>query len=158
MYLPQAKVYDGSCALGPVITLADAMPAPDEIVIRMVIRREGKVEFEGGTTTGQMARSFSELIGWLKRDNSFPDGAILLTGTGIVPADDFTLAPLDSVEITIEGIGTLRNFVVQQTRDDWITFIASDFMVQPVLIDGHMAGIARTTRRFARKIRQRGSH
>ncbi|HEY2760532.1 MAG TPA: fumarylacetoacetate hydrolase family protein [Pirellulales bacterium] len=114
LYLPQAKVYDGSCALGPVITLADAMPAPDEIVIRMVIRREGKVEFEGGTTTAQMARSFSELIGWLKRDNSFPDGAILLTGTGIVPADDFTLAPLDSVEITIEGIGTLRNFVVQQ--------------------------------------------
>ena len=90
------------------------MPAQDEIVIRLVVRREGKSVFEGNTTTGQMARSFEDLIGWLGRDNSFPNGAFLLTGTGVVQGDDFTLAPQDSVEITIEGIGTLRNFVVQQ--------------------------------------------
>jgi 2-dehydro-3-deoxy-D-arabinonate dehydratase len=116
LYLPQAKVYDACCALGPVITLADSMPAPDDIAIRLVVRRDGKSAFEGSTSTSQMARTFQDLISYLKYDNSFPKGAFLLTGTGIVPNDDFTLAPADVIEITIEGIGTLRNFVVQPQR------------------------------------------
>jgi 2-dehydro-3-deoxy-D-arabinonate dehydratase len=113
LYLPQAKVYDGCCALGPVITLVDSMPPRDEVGIRLVIRRDGKSAFEGSTSIAQMARTFEELIGWLARDNSFPSGVFLLTGTGIVPSSDFTLQPGDVVEITIDGIGTLKNPVVQ---------------------------------------------
>jgi 2-dehydro-3-deoxy-D-arabinonate dehydratase len=113
LYLPQAKVYNACCALGPVVTLAGAMPAHNEIGIRLAIKRDGKSVFEGSTTTAQMARSFAELIGYLGRDNSFPQGVILLTGTGIIPADTFTLAAGDAVEITIDGVGMLRNFVVQ---------------------------------------------
>jgi 2-dehydro-3-deoxy-D-arabinonate dehydratase len=113
LYLPQAKVYDACCALGPVVTLAGSMPSPTDIGIRLAVRREGTAVFEGSTSTAQMARTFDDLIGYLARDNSFPHGAILLTGTGIVPDDSFTLAPEDTIEITIEGIGTLRNTVVQ---------------------------------------------
>lgn len=113
LYLPQAKVYDQSCALGPCITLLESMPPPAEVTIRLVIRRGAKVAFEGSTSVGNMARSFDHLIGYLGRDNSFPDGVFLLTGTGIVPGDDFTLKPGDVVDITIDGIGTLSNPVVQ---------------------------------------------
>jgi 2-dehydro-3-deoxy-D-arabinonate dehydratase len=113
LYLPQAKVYDACCALGPVVTLASSLPSPTDVGIRLAVRRQGKVVFEGSTSTAQMARSFDDLIGYLKRDNSFPQGAILLTGTGIVPDDSFTLAPEDTIEITIDGIGTLRNTVLQ---------------------------------------------
>ncbi len=116
LYLPQAKCYDGSCALGPWITLASAMPAPEQITIDLLIERHGQRVFSGATSVGQMARSFADLIGWLGRDNSFPQGAILLTGTGIVPGDDFTLAPGDAVHISIAGIGTLSNRVVQRPR------------------------------------------
>ncbi len=113
LYLPQAKLYDGSCALGPWITLAAAMPAAGQIAIDLVIERGGHPVFRGATSIAQMARSFADLVGWLARDNSFPRGVILLTGTGIVPADDFTLAPGDAIHITIAGIGTLSNSVVQ---------------------------------------------
>jgi 2-dehydro-3-deoxy-D-arabinonate dehydratase len=113
LYLPQAKVYDACCALGPWITLASAMPAPAEIRIQLTIRRGGLAAFEGSTSVAQMARTFDELIGWLGRDNSFPQGVFLLTGTGIVPEDDFTLAPGDEVRISITGIGTLANPVAQ---------------------------------------------
>ena len=113
LYLPQAKVYDGCCAIGPCITLIGAMPPTDEIDIKLKVYREGTRVFEGHTSTSQMARSFDELIGWLSRDNSFPHGVILLTGTGIVPDDDFALNSGDIVEITIPGIGTLTNYVVQ---------------------------------------------
>jgi len=113
LYLPQAKVYDQSCALGPCITLVESMPPPAEVMIRMVIRRNEKVMFEGSTSVSNMARSFEHLIGYLGRDSSFPDGVFLLTGTGIVPADDFTLNAGDQVDITIDGIGTLSNPVVQ---------------------------------------------
>jgi 2-dehydro-3-deoxy-D-arabinonate dehydratase len=109
LYLPQAKVYDACCALGPCITLAPAMPSRAETGISLTIRREGAVAFEGRTSAGQMARSYQELIDWLGRDNSFPQGVILLTGTGIVPESDFTLEPRDVVEISIDGIGTLTN-------------------------------------------------
>lgn len=113
LYLPQAKLYNACCGLGPWITLADSMPPPDQIGIELVIQRGGEQVFRGSTNAGQMARSFDDLIGWLGRDNSFPRGVILLTGTGIVPGDDFTLAVGDTVSITIASIGTLSQVVVQ---------------------------------------------
>jgi len=113
LYLPQAKVYNGCCGLGPCITLAAGMPPVDEIHIRLVIRRGGEVAFAGTTSVAKMARSFDDLIQWLGRDNSFPQGAFLLTGTGVVPERDFTLQPGDWVAISIDGIGTLSNPIVQ---------------------------------------------
>jgi 2-dehydro-3-deoxy-D-arabinonate dehydratase len=113
LYLPQAKVYDGCCALGPVITLADTLTKPDKITIRMTIDRRGERVFEGSTSVGQMARTFDDLIQWLGRDNSFPNGVILLTGTGIVPPDNFSLAPGDVINIDATGIGRLTNIVEQ---------------------------------------------
>ncbi|MEX0820334.1 MAG: fumarylacetoacetate hydrolase family protein [Pirellulaceae bacterium] len=113
LYLPQAKVYDQCAGIGPWITLATAMPPRNEIGIALSIRRAGQVVFEGQTSIDQMARTFEELIGWLGRDNSFPTGVMLMTGTGIVPDSDFTLQPDDIVDITIDGIGTLSNPIVQ---------------------------------------------
>jgi 2-dehydro-3-deoxy-D-arabinonate dehydratase len=113
LYLPQAKVYDHSCALGPVITLAEAMPPLERVAIRLSIERRGQRVFEGATTLGQMARSFTDLVQWLGRDNSFPHGVVLLTGTGIVPPDDFALAAGDHVAIDVTGIGRLTNLVEQ---------------------------------------------
>jgi 2-dehydro-3-deoxy-D-arabinonate dehydratase len=89
------------------------MPPREQIGIRLRIQREGKVAFSGETSIAQFHRTFEELIGWLGRDNSFPDGAFLLTGTGVVPSSDFTLAPGDIVEISIDGIGTLTNPVTR---------------------------------------------
>jgi 2-dehydro-3-deoxy-D-arabinonate dehydratase len=112
LYLPQAKLYDACCGLGPWITLGE--PAgPLELDIRLSVRRGGRSVFEGSTNTSQIARSLEDLIGWLGRDNSFPDGAFLLTGTGIVPDSDFSLHGADVVEITIDGLGTLINPIVQ---------------------------------------------
>src|SRR5207249_110228 len=85
LYLPQAKLYDQCCGLGPCITLAAAMPPVEKIGIRLAIRRGSETVFQGATDAGQMARSFDDLIGWLSRDNSFPNGVFLLTGTGVVP-------------------------------------------------------------------------
>lgn len=113
LYLPQAKVYDACCALGPCVTLVGGMPEISEVGIELVIRRSGEVVFEGKTDISQMARPFDGLIEYLGRDNSFPDGAMLLTGTGIVPTDEFTLLADDVVEISIDGIGVLTNSVVQ---------------------------------------------
>lgn len=111
LYLPQAKIYNGSCALGPVITLAEAMPALPEVAIRLTINRGGKPAFEGTTTLAQMARTPESLVEWLGKEMDFPDGAFLLTGTGIVPPDQFSLASGDDVAIRIDGIGTLTNRV-----------------------------------------------
>jgi 2-dehydro-3-deoxy-D-arabinonate dehydratase len=111
LYLPQAKVYNGSCALGPAITLAADLPPLDQVAIQLSILRGGAVAFEGSTSLSAMARTFIDLVAWLGRDNSFPDGVILLTGTGIVPPDQFTLAGGDEIRITISGIGTLINTV-----------------------------------------------
>ena len=115
LYLPQAKVYDKSCALGPCITLhhTGEMPPFDKIGIAMVVRRDGQVAFKGKTTTGELARTFEDLVSWLGRDNSFPHGAFLLTGTGVIPPNVFTLLPGDVVDIAIDGIGTLSNPVIQ---------------------------------------------
>ena len=112
LYLPQAKVYNQCCGLGPWITLPAGMPPREEIGIRLSIRRDEEVVVEGTTSVAQLARSFENLIGWLARDNSFPTGAFLLTGTGIVPESNFTLLADDWVEITIDGIGTLANPIV----------------------------------------------
>jgi len=113
LYLPQAKVYDGACALGPCITLAPFMPPREETKIRLSIFRDDSPVFEGETDLGQMHRTFEDLIDYVGRDNSYPDGLFLLTGTGIVPDSDFTLQAGDVVTISIDGIGTLINPVVQ---------------------------------------------
>jgi 2-dehydro-3-deoxy-D-arabinonate dehydratase len=115
LYLPQAKFYDHACALGPAITLVADMPSPDAAVIRVTIERSGANVFEGDTKVSAIKRSFEELIGWLGRETSFPHGAILLTGTGIVPADTFTLAVGDIVHIDVTGIGRLTNVVQQKS-------------------------------------------
>jgi 2-dehydro-3-deoxy-D-arabinonate dehydratase len=112
LYLPQAKVYDGCCALGPCVLIADpAEPLPKDASIEVEIRRGGEVAFSGKTSLAQMKRKFEELVSWLFRDNSFPSGVYLLTGTGVVPPDTFTLQSGDEVAITIPPIGTLRNRV-----------------------------------------------
>ena len=113
LYLPQAKLYDQCCGLGPWITLAEDMPPPENIDITLSIRRDGQEVFAQATSVAEMARSFEDLSHWLGRDNSFPDGVFLLTGTGIVPDSDFTLRASDEVSITVTGIGTLRNTIVQ---------------------------------------------
>src|SRR5262245_34478268 len=113
LYLPQAKCYNQSCGLGPWITLPVGMPPRSEIGIRLIIHRGGKIHYDGRTGVDQMARTFENLIGWLGRDNSFPTGAFLLTGTGIVPESHITLDHGDIVEIKIDGIGTLINPIVQ---------------------------------------------
>jgi 2-dehydro-3-deoxy-D-arabinonate dehydratase len=109
LYLPQAKFYDRACAVGPCITLTDSMPKPDDTAIRLIIERSGKSVFDGATKVSAMKRTFEELIDWLGKETSFPNGAILLTGTGVVPPDDFTLAAGDVVHIDIAGIGRLTN-------------------------------------------------
>ena len=113
LYLPQAKVYDQCCGLGPWIALEPEMPPREEIGIEMEIRRGGAVVMRGQTSVTQMARSFESLVGWLKRDNSFPHGVYLLTGTGIIPEANFTLEPNDEVAIQITGIGSLVNRIVR---------------------------------------------
>jgi 2-dehydro-3-deoxy-D-arabinonate dehydratase len=109
LYLPQAKIYDGSCAVGPVVTLAPALPALDQVEIKLTIERYGKPAFAGTTSAGRIARPLTDLVSWLGRETSFPHGALLLTGTGIVPPDDFTLNVGDVVHIDITGIGRLTN-------------------------------------------------
>ena len=110
LYLPQAKVYDGSCALGPCILLADG-PLDKATVIKIEISRQNGIAFEGSTTLAELKRDPKSLVRYLFHDNSFPQGAFLLTGTGIVPADGFTLSRRDIIRITIDGIGTLENYV-----------------------------------------------
>jgi 2-dehydro-3-deoxy-D-arabinonate dehydratase len=110
LYLPQAKIYDRSCALGPCLLIPDE-PLPAATEIALEIRRGGAVAFSGATTLNEMKRTPQELVGYLYRNNSFPRGCFLLTGTGIVPPDGFTLNPGDEIRITIPPIGTLANVV-----------------------------------------------
>jgi 2-dehydro-3-deoxy-D-arabinonate dehydratase len=111
LYLPQAKVYEGSCSVGPVVTLPEAFPPREQAAIGLTITRRGVAVFDGSTTLAAMKRTFKDLVSWLGRENSFPDGVILLTGTGIVPPDDFTLAVGDNIVIEVTGIGRLENRV-----------------------------------------------
>jgi 2-dehydro-3-deoxy-D-arabinonate dehydratase len=110
LYLPQAKTYDGSCALGPAV-LVSSEPLPPETTIELQITRDGATVFEGSTTLAHMRRTPSELVDFLYRETSFPDGCVLLTGTGVIPPDEFTLHARDRVEIRIAPIGTLINTV-----------------------------------------------
>jgi 2-dehydro-3-deoxy-D-arabinonate dehydratase len=112
LYLPQAKVYDRSCAIAPWIVLGVTEAKAREWTIRSAIHRNGRRVFSGETTIGNIKRSFEELASYLCRSQKFPHGAILLTGTGIVPPDDFTLNEHDVVEIEIPAIGVLQNPVV----------------------------------------------
>ena len=111
LYLPQAKVYDGSCAIGPCIFLTYD-PLPASTAISMTIFRHGNPAFQGRTTVSQIKRSFAQLVEYLYRETSFPTGCLLLTGTGIVPDAPFTLLSGDFISIAIEPIGILTNQVL----------------------------------------------
>ncbi len=110
LYLPQAKVYDRSCSLGPCILIAQH-PLPLETRIALEITRADSVGFSDEITLAQMKRTLATLMEYLFRENSFPNGCFLLTGTGIVPPDSFTLQPGDEIRITVDSIGTLENSV-----------------------------------------------
>jgi 2-dehydro-3-deoxy-D-arabinonate dehydratase len=110
LYLPQAKVYDGSCALGPCVLLSTE-PLDKTTTIQLEIARQGKTVFTGSTTLAELKREPKELAKFLFRDNTFAEGVFLMTGTGIVPANDFTLAHGDAIRVSIEGIGVLENYV-----------------------------------------------
>jgi 2-dehydro-3-deoxy-D-arabinonate dehydratase len=110
LYLPQAKLYDRSCALGPAILVSREAPPP-ETAIRIQIQRGGVSVFTGATSLAEMKRRPETLVEYLFRDNSFPNGCFLLTGTGVVPPDAFTLQSGDEISITIDSIGTLKNTV-----------------------------------------------
>jgi 2-dehydro-3-deoxy-D-arabinonate dehydratase len=112
LYLPQAKVFAGSCAIGPAVLLTEDQEPVFDIQLRIFDGAGGEL-FRGATSTSRMKRGFRDLASWLVRDNPVPAGSVLLTGTGVVPPDDFTLAPGHVVEITVPGIGTLRNNVVR---------------------------------------------
>ena len=110
LYLPQAKVYRGSCAVGPCLLLGrDALKS--DASVKLTITRAGKVVFDDSTDLTQLKRSFEELVEFLYRELDFPNGAMLMTGTGLVPGSDFTLSPGDVVAIEIEGLGVLENVV-----------------------------------------------
>jgi len=112
LYLPQAKVYNRSCALGPCILISGEVLSVTT-PIRIEIERDGRIEFSGATTLAELKRKPATLVEYLFRDNSFPFGTFLMTGTGIVPPDSFTLASRDRIRITIDPIGTLENEVTQ---------------------------------------------
>ena len=112
LYLPQAKTYHRSCALGPWITLGATEETARDWTIRIDIQRSGKSVFNGKTSINRMKRSFRELAEYLFRSQVFPHGVILLTGTGVVPGEDFTLQQKDIIRIEITGIGILENPVV----------------------------------------------
>lgn len=115
LYLPQAKVYNQCCGLGPCVLLASDEFDQNSTTIDLQIHRRGELAFQGDTTLEQLHRKLDDLVGWLFRENDLPNGAFLLTGTGIVPPDEFTLEDGDSVSITISGIGTLTNPVVKES-------------------------------------------
>ncbi|WEH08256.1 fumarylacetoacetate hydrolase family protein [Alicyclobacillus fastidiosus] len=112
LYLPQAKVFSGSCSLGPAFLWSDGEEKPETWTIELTIYRDDASVFSGQVPFSQFRRSFSELTSYLLRDNVILDGTVLMTGTGIVPPDDFTLLAGDVVEISIDPIGVLQNAVI----------------------------------------------
>jgi len=110
LYLPQAKIWDGACALGPAVLVREE-PLSAETTIALRVVRGGAAAFEGSTSLARMRRPLEELVAYLFRETSFPLGCVLLTGTGIVPPDGFALRSGDEIEITVPPIGTLRNRV-----------------------------------------------
>jgi 2-dehydro-3-deoxy-D-arabinonate dehydratase len=121
LYLPQAKIYAGACALGPGITPAWAVDDIGALAITVSVRRDGTVAWSGETSTAQLHRDLTELVEYLFRSASFPHGAVLSTGTGLVPELSFTLAPGDEVEVGIAGVGTLTNVVRLASGFGWLT-------------------------------------
>jgi 2-dehydro-3-deoxy-D-arabinonate dehydratase len=113
LYLPQAKIYERSCAIGPFVTVGATEAEARTWKIQLTITRAGQYVFEGETSVSQIKRSFGELVEYLFRSQLFPHGAILLTGTGIVPPDDFSLREQDHVRIHISGVGALENIVTK---------------------------------------------
>ncbi len=111
LYLPQAKVYTASCALGPFITIGVTEADVRQWIVRVCIERAGFEVFRGETSVARIKRGFDELAGWLFRSQEFPGGAVLLTGTGVVPPDSFTLAEGDIVTVGVSGVGDLQNTV-----------------------------------------------
>ncbi|WAH36732.1 fumarylacetoacetate hydrolase family protein [Alicyclobacillus dauci] len=114
LYLPQAKVFARSCSFGPVLLWNTGEQRPEEWDIELTIARDGVIAFQGSVSFSQFRRSFATLIEYLRRDNPIQDGTVLMTGTGIVPPDEFTLANGDVVEIFIDAVGMLRNPVEAQ--------------------------------------------
>ena len=110
LYLPQAKTYDGCASLGPCIYITDK-PLDPSTTISLVINRDGKKVFENSIAINQIKRSFEELVSFVFRECSFPNGCLIMTGTGIVPGHDFTLRSKDEINISIDNIGTLSNTV-----------------------------------------------
>jgi 2-dehydro-3-deoxy-D-arabinonate dehydratase len=113
LYLPQAKIYTHSCAIGPFITVGATEAQARTWEIQLTVTRAGQPVFHGETSVRQIKRSFGELVEYLFRSQAFPHGAILLTGTGIVPPDDFSLREQDHVRIQISGVGVLENVVAK---------------------------------------------
>ena len=109
LYLPQAKIYARSCAVGPWIVIGPTEEDAREWTIQLEIQRRHEQVFAGETRAGQIKRSFAELVEYLFRSQHFPNGVVLLTGAGVIPPDSFTLAAEDRVRITISGVGTLEN-------------------------------------------------
>jgi 2-dehydro-3-deoxy-D-arabinonate dehydratase len=129
LYLPQAKIYAGSCALGSGIRPAAELADPLALGIDLTVTRNGQTAWRGTTTTGAMYRTPVDLVEWLFREQAFPAGVILSTGTGLVPEMDFSLQPEDIVQITIEGIGALTNRVVLGKESfSWLSRPAADLM------------------------------
>ena len=122
LYLPQAKIYAGACALGPGITPAWELDL-GALAITVSVRRDGTVAWSGETSTASLHRELGELVEYLFLASSFPHGAVLSTGTGLVPELSFTLAPGDEVEIGVAGVGTLTNVVRSATSGEfgWLT-------------------------------------
>jgi 2-dehydro-3-deoxy-D-arabinonate dehydratase len=111
LYLPQAKIYENCCALGPCVTTLPSIDDPHELTLSMEIEREGETVYDGTTSTSQMVRSCEELVSYFTRHNSVPELSVLMTGTSLVPEDGFTLEDGDLISISIEDIGTLENTV-----------------------------------------------
>jgi 2-dehydro-3-deoxy-D-arabinonate dehydratase len=133
LYLPQAKIYDGSCALAALVRPAWEVPHPQELGVHLVVRRGDDTLLDERTSTARMHRRLGDRVAHLCRALTLPDGAVLATGTGIVPDLDFTLRPGDLVEIAIDEIGTLSNPVVTSTAIDWLAAAVDD----PSSRDGH---------------------
>ncbi len=113
LYLPQAKVYDRSCAIGPCVASPGTVTDPHDLRMSMTVERDGETVYDGATTTAEMVRTCEELADWYTRHNHVPELSVLLTGTSLVPPDEFTLQAGDHVTIEMEGIGTLENGVVE---------------------------------------------
>jgi 2-dehydro-3-deoxy-D-arabinonate dehydratase len=111
LYLPQAKIYENCCSLGPCVTTSASIDDPHELTLSMQIEREGKTVYDDTTSTSEMVRSCEELTSYLTRHNPIPELTVLLTGTSLVPADEFTLDDGDLISVSIEDIGTLENTV-----------------------------------------------